>query len=75
MFGWLQMAAADKRFRVLDDNFFAVEQAIAVAKGNSAALEVVNQFLDDAKKSGLVQSAIDRAGLTGATDPAPPRVK
>jgi polar amino acid transport system substrate-binding protein len=69
----LQMVAADPRFRVLDGNFFAVEQAIAVPKGNSAALAAINRFLDDAKASGLVSAAIDRAGLKGAADPAPPR--
>ena len=68
----LQVAATDARFRVLDDNFFAVEQSIAVSKG-SAALEIVNRFLDEAKPSGLVRSAIDRAGMTGAADPAPAR--
>jgi polar amino acid transport system substrate-binding protein len=71
----LQIVAADPRFRVLDDNFFAVEQAIAVPKGNSAALAAVNLFLDDAKASGLVRAAIDRAGLMGAADPAPARTK
>jgi polar amino acid transport system substrate-binding protein len=71
----LQIVAADARFRVLDDNFFAVEQAIAVLKGNSAALAAVNRFLDDAKASGLVRAAIDRAGLVGASDPAPLRTK
>lgn len=71
----LQMVAADPRFRVLDDNFFAVEQAIAVPKGNSAALDAVNRFLDDAKASGLIKAVIDRAGLAGAADPAPPRAK
>ena len=71
----LQIVAADPRFRVLNDNFFAVEQAIAVPKGSSAALEIVNRFLDDAKASGLVRGAIERAGLAGAADPAPPRAK
>jgi polar amino acid transport system substrate-binding protein len=69
----LQIVAEDSRFRVLQDNFFAVEQAIAVPKGNAAALQFVNQFLDDAKASGLLRGAIDRAGLADAVDPAPPR--
>jgi hypothetical protein len=60
---------------VLDDNFFAVEQAIAVSKGNTAALQFVNQVLDDAKASGFLRSMIDRAGLAGAVDPAPPRTR
>jgi polar amino acid transport system substrate-binding protein len=70
-----QIAAADSRFRVLDDNFFAVEQAIAVPKGHSAALHAVNEFLDAAKASGLVRGAIERAGLAGTVDVAPPRPK
>jgi hypothetical protein len=60
---------------VVNGNFFAVEQAIAVPKGNSSALRIVDQFLDDAKALGLVQSAIDRSSLTAAADPAPPRGK
>jgi polar amino acid transport system substrate-binding protein len=68
----LQIAAGDSRFRVLDDNFFAVEQAIAVPKGRTAALAAVNRFLEDAKSSGLVTAAIGHAGLTGSADPAPP---
>src|ERR1700722_15878719 len=69
----LETAAARPEIRVLEDNFFAVEQAIAVPKGNTAALDIVNRFLDDAKASGLVRAAIDRAKLTGVADPAPPR--
>ena len=71
----LQIVAADARFRVLDDNYFAVQQAIAVPKGNSAALDAVNRFLDEAKASGLIDGAIRRAGLAGAADTAPPRAK
>ena len=60
----LQIVAEDSRFRVLEDNFFAVEQAIAVPKGNAAALQVVNQFLDEAKASG-VPARRDRPGRSG----------
>src|SRR4051794_35556857 len=48
----LEIVAQDARFRVLDDNYFAVQQAIAVPKGNAAALGGVNRFLDEAKESG-----------------------
>lgn len=71
----LQLTAADPRFRVLTDNYFAVQQAIAVPKGNSAALDLVNRFLDEAKASALIADAIRRAGLTGAADQAPPRAQ
>ena len=67
----IEMAASAPDTRVLPDNYFAVRQAIIVPKGNTAALEVINGFLNDARKSGLIQSAIDRAKLTGAVDVAP----
>jgi polar amino acid transport system substrate-binding protein len=71
----LQIVAADARFRVLDDNYFAVQQAVAVPKGKAAALDAVNRFLDEEKESGLIDMAIRRAGLAGAADPAPPRAR
>lgn len=58
--------------RVLADSFLAVEQAIIVAKGNPARLTIVDRFLDEARASGFVRAALDRAGLTGV-DVAPPR--
>ena len=61
---------ADARFRILADNFLSVRQAIAVPKGSTARLALVNAFLDEARATGLVKAAIDRAGLRGA-DPAP----
>ncbi len=67
----LQLTAADSRFRVLTDNYFAVQQAIAVPKGDTATLDLVNRFLTEAKASRLIEAAIRRAGLTGAADQAP----
>lgn len=61
---------ADTRFRILADSFLSVRQAIAVSKGGAARLVLVNSFLDEARVSGLVRAAIDRAGLRGV-DPAP----
>ncbi len=66
----IEMAASAPDTRVLPDNYFAVKQAIIVPKGNAAALEVINRFLADMQKSGLIQAAIDRAGLKGAVDVA-----
>ncbi len=67
----IEMAANAPNIRVLPDNYFAVKQAIIVPKGNAAALDVINRFLDDARTSGFIQAAIDRAGLKGALDVAP----
>jgi polar amino acid transport system substrate-binding protein len=51
--------------RLLDERFHATFAAIAVPKGNSARLAYLNEFVGEAKASGMVQQAIDRAGLRG----------
>ena len=66
----LDAAAKNPGVRVLPDNFYGVEQAIIVGKGDAARLAAVNRLIDAARSSGLVQSAIDRAGLKGV-DVAP----
>jgi polar amino acid transport system substrate-binding protein len=38
---------------------------MAVTKGRAARLACLSEFVEDAKASGLVQSAIDRSGWTG----------
>ena len=58
--------------RVVNGNFYGVEQAVIVQKGNKALLEAVNAFLDEARSSGLIAGSIARAGLSGV-DVAPPR--
>ena len=57
--------------RLLPDNFYGVEQAIIVPKGNPG-LPAINRMLDEARASGLIAAAIARAGLVGV-DVAPPR--
>jgi polar amino acid transport system substrate-binding protein len=58
--------------RLLPDNFLAVQQAIVVPKGAAERLSIVNAFLVEARKSGLVRDAIARAGLHGVdVAPAP----
>ena len=60
-----EMAERFPGLRVLPDNFYAVEQAIVVAKGNLAGLAVVNRFIDEARSSGLLKSTLERAQLSG----------
>jgi polar amino acid transport system substrate-binding protein len=67
----LEMAAGDANLRVLPDNYSAVRQAIIVPKGDSATVDAINRFLEEARDSGLIKKAIDQAGLTGAVDVAP----
>ena len=56
--------------RLVPDNFYGVEQAVIVAKGNAAHLAIVNAAIDDARASGLIADAIAHAGLVGV-DVAP----
>ncbi len=67
----LEMTAVSKELRVLPDNYFAVKQAIIVPKGDRAALDAINRFLNEARASGLIRKAIDQAGLSGSVDVAP----
>jgi polar amino acid transport system substrate-binding protein len=60
--------------RIVDGNFYGVEQAIGVFKGNTKLLEAVDEMLDDARSSGLIAGAIQRAGLSGV-DVALPRAE
>jgi polar amino acid transport system substrate-binding protein len=67
----VEMAASAPGTRVLPDNYFAVKQAIVVPKEDRAGLEIINRFLNDARASGIIKKAIERAGLTGSVDVAP----
>jgi polar amino acid transport system substrate-binding protein len=60
--------------RILAENFLSVEQAIAVTKGDAAKLAVVNRFLDEARSTGLIAAALERAKLAGV-DVAPPNTR
>ena len=60
--------------RLLAENFYGVEQSIIVKKGNARLLETIDSFLDEARSSGLVASAIARSGIFGL-DVAPPRAQ
>jgi polar amino acid transport system substrate-binding protein len=51
--------------RLLPDDLYGVEQAIIVPRASAEALKVVNQFVDDVRRSGLLQNAIERSGVVG----------
>ena len=58
--------------RVLDGRFLVESIGMGVPKGRDAtASAYVGKFVEEAKKRGLVKSAIDKAGLRGVTV-APP---
>ena len=51
--------------RVLEDRYGANLQAMAVPKGEAGRLAYFTEFIEEAKTSGLVQRAIERAGQHG----------
>lgn len=57
--------------RVLEDRYGAIVNRMVVPKGKAGWLAYVSEFVEEAKASGLVQKAIDRAGPRG-TQVAPP---
>jgi polar amino acid transport system substrate-binding protein len=52
--------------RVLDGRPGIDPHAMAMPKGRDAGVAYARQFIEDAKSSGLVKAAIDRAGIRGA---------
>lgn len=52
--------------RILAGGYLNSTTAIAVPKGRPAALAGVNEFVEEAKASGLVRRAFDAAGLAAA---------
>jgi polar amino acid transport system substrate-binding protein len=59
------IAKATPGTRLLPDDLFNVPQNIVVPKGRPAALAAVNGLIDEARASGLLQSAIERGGAIG----------
>jgi polar amino acid transport system substrate-binding protein len=61
----LAQAAKVGGTRVLDDGFAAISYAAVVPKGNAQWLAYVDEFIEEAKASGLVKQTIESAGLRG----------
>jgi polar amino acid transport system substrate-binding protein len=51
--------------RVLEDHYGADPNRVVVPKGRTERLTYVNEFVEEAKASGFIQSAIDRVGPRG----------
>ncbi len=62
--------------RVLKDRYGSSQGAMAMAKGHPGWLAYISEFIEEAKASGLVRQALDRAGQTDAqvAPPGNPRV-
>ena len=50
---------------VLAGRFNVVQMSIEVPKQNSAALAIIDEFVREAKRNGLIAQQIARAGLRG----------
>lgn len=57
--------------RVLKDAYGGNRTGMAVPKGQTGRLAYIYEFVEEAKASGLVQRAIDRAGCNGVIHVAP----
>jgi polar amino acid transport system substrate-binding protein len=57
--------------RVIADSYGANFPALVVPKGQPARLAYISEFVEEAKASGVVQRAIDRAGQPGYRVAAP----
>ena len=51
--------------RVLEDRYGANRPAVVVAKGETARLAYISEFIEEIKASGFVQQAITRSGWRG----------
>jgi polar amino acid transport system substrate-binding protein len=59
------------RARLLEGRYGANINRMVVPKGKEGWLAYVNEFVEDAKASGLVKKAIERSGTLGVTVAAP----
>jgi polar amino acid transport system substrate-binding protein len=57
--------------RMLEGQFTAVQQSIGVPKGRDAAARYLREFVEDAKRSGLVGQLVEKHGVKGV-NVAPP---
>jgi polar amino acid transport system substrate-binding protein len=65
-----RIAAEVPGLRILPGSIFGVPQAIIVPAARTGRLVVINQFLDEARRSGFLQAAITRANNGTEMEPA-----
>ncbi len=70
--GLLDVQKARPGARILDGQFAAVQQAVGTAKANAAGAAFLREFVEEAKKSGLVGRLIERHGVVGRLSVAAP---
>ena len=70
--GLIDVQKARPGSRILDGQFTAVQQAVGTARTNTAGAAFLRDFVEEAKKSGLVARLIERHGVVGRLSVAPP---
>ncbi len=70
--GLIAVQQARPGSRILDGQFTAVQQAVGTPKKNAAGFAFLKQFVEEAKRSGIVASFIERHGVVGRLSVAPP---
>lgn len=59
------VTADEPRVRIVDGSLMSADQSIVVAQGNDAGVAELNDFLDEARASGLLRRIVDRYELAG----------
>ena len=59
------VTASEPRVRVLDGSVLPVEQSIVVAQQNGVIVPQLDQFIDEARNSGLLQEIVERYMIAG----------
>jgi polar amino acid transport system substrate-binding protein len=58
--------------RILDGQFTGVQQAVGTARVNAVGAAFLRDFVEEAKRSGLVAKLIEKHGVVGRLSVAPP---
>ncbi|HTW70172.1 MAG TPA: ABC transporter substrate-binding protein [Acetobacteraceae bacterium] len=58
--------------RILEGKFSSVQQAIGTQRSNAAGAAFLREFVEEAKRSGLVARLIEKHGVVGRLSVAPP---
>lgn len=67
----LSAAETNPGYRLLEGRFTAIQHAVGVPMGRSAAAAYVRDFIEEVKASGFIQRVLEEAGLRGVVV-APP---
>lgn len=62
-----KFAAAQEGYRVMNDRFTSIQQAMGTPRGRDAGLAFLKSFVEDMKRSGFVERELNASGQTDAT--------